>query len=477
VLGLKFQSLTDGYITGIYFYKGPENMGTHLGSLWTSTGTLLGSVTFVNETSSGWQYQALTNPVPIGSNTTYVVSYYAPVGKYSADAGYFTSSGVTNYPLVARSTTDAGGNGVYAYGGSGVFPGSSFNADNYWVDVSFEKPVLAVTANPQTKVYGQPDPPLTYSTRGFLPGDNAANVLTGSLARSAGEAVAGSPYAITQGILAANGKYTIAFTGNTLNITPATLTVTADPQSKVYGATNPVFTASYSGYVNGDTGSVLSGAPSLTSAATAASPVGAYTISAALGSLSATNYGFSFVDGTLTISEANSDTALTSSLNPSLYGSNVAFTVTVTPIGPATTTPTGSVQFYTNGIALGAPVALSGGVGGLNPAELAVGTNIVGAAYLGDGNYLGSSNSLMQVVSANVQTPTTVGIRNNGDGSVTVSFSGTPGAQYLVQARNDLAPATAWDNVSTNFARTNGQWTFTDSTADHPIRLYRAMAP
>ena len=66
-LGLKFQSLTAGYITGIYFYKGPQNTGTHLGSLWTSTGTLLGSVTFLNETTSGWQYQALTNPVPIGS--------------------------------------------------------------------------------------------------------------------------------------------------------------------------------------------------------------------------------------------------------------------------------------------------------------------------------------------------------------------------------------------------------------------------
>ena len=49
---------------------------------------------------------------------------------------------------------------------------------------------------------------------------------------------------------------------------------------------------------------MLSGAPSLTCAATASSPVGPYTITAGPGSLSATNYGFSFVDGTLTIGQA-----------------------------------------------------------------------------------------------------------------------------------------------------------------------------
>jgi hypothetical protein len=135
------------------------------------------------------------------------------------------------------------------------------------------------------------------------------------------------------------------------------------------------------------------------------------------------------------------------------------------------------VRFYANGIALGGSVALSGGVASLGTAGLPVGTNIVGAAYLGDGNYLASSNSLAQVVSVNVQKPATVGIKNNGDGSVTVSFSGQSGAQYIVQAKSDLAPATAWDNVSTNIAGTDGQWTFTDSATNHPIRYYRAMAP
>ena len=54
-VGLKFTSTTNGEITGIRFYKGPLNTSTHVGNLWSSTGTLLASAAFVNETASGWQ--------------------------------------------------------------------------------------------------------------------------------------------------------------------------------------------------------------------------------------------------------------------------------------------------------------------------------------------------------------------------------------------------------------------------------------
>jgi hypothetical protein len=134
-VGLKFQSAVNGYITGIRFYKGPSNTGTHVGNLWTSTGTLLGSVTFGSETASGWQQQTLPSPVPINSNTTYVVSYYAPAGGYAADPGYFASSGVDNYPLRALANGEDGPNGVFIYSASSAFPNETYNAANYWVDV------------------------------------------------------------------------------------------------------------------------------------------------------------------------------------------------------------------------------------------------------------------------------------------------------------------------------------------------------
>lgn len=135
-LGMKFQADTAGWITGIRFYKGADNTSPHNGYLWTASGTLLGSVTFNNETASGWQTAQLTQQVAIQADTTYVVSY-STNGNYSASGNYFGSD-VTNGDLKAL----AGNNGVYAYGSGGLFPTSSYNSTNYYVDVAF-KPQLA----------------------------------------------------------------------------------------------------------------------------------------------------------------------------------------------------------------------------------------------------------------------------------------------------------------------------------------------
>lgn len=134
-LGVKFQSDVDGFVTGIRFYKGNENAGPHVGSLWASDGTLLAQASFTNETNSGWQQVAFGTPVPIAAGATYIASYHTTVGRYSVDEGYFNST-YTNGPLSAPSSTGSGGNGVYLYGNGG-FPSDSYNASNYWVDVLF----------------------------------------------------------------------------------------------------------------------------------------------------------------------------------------------------------------------------------------------------------------------------------------------------------------------------------------------------
>jgi hypothetical protein len=135
-LGVKFRSQSDGYIVALRFYKGPGNTGIHVGKIWTRTGTQLASVTFTNETASGWQQAILATPVPVTANTTYVASYHTTVGRYAANSGYFTSSPFTNAPLQALVNGADGSNGVYRYGAS-AFPDQSFNASNYWVDVVF----------------------------------------------------------------------------------------------------------------------------------------------------------------------------------------------------------------------------------------------------------------------------------------------------------------------------------------------------
>src|SRR6266542_2339282 len=137
-VGLKFRSDKDGLVTGVRFYKGgAANGGTHVGHLWTSTGTLLSTVTFTGESDTGWQQALFQTPIPITANTIYVVSYFAPQGHYAADSGFFASFGVDTPPLHAFSNTVAGGNGVFNDNPSGGFPSQSFNATNYWVDVVF----------------------------------------------------------------------------------------------------------------------------------------------------------------------------------------------------------------------------------------------------------------------------------------------------------------------------------------------------
>ena len=85
-------------------------------------------------------------------------------------------------------------------------------------------------------------------------------------------------------------------------VNKAALTVTANNASKVYGQSNPTFTATVPGFVNGGGASVVSGTASLTTTATAASGVGTYTITAGLGTHA--NYSFTLVNGSLTVTRA-----------------------------------------------------------------------------------------------------------------------------------------------------------------------------
>ena len=102
----------------------------------------------------------------------------------------------------------------------------------------------------------QQPPRYSESCRAQLASDSAGTVLHGSLSRAAGEDV--GSYAISQGTLAANSNYTIGFAGSALSITPATLTVSANPQSKVYGSADPALTFSVSGFQFSDNaGAVL----------------------------------------------------------------------------------------------------------------------------------------------------------------------------------------------------------------------------
>jgi len=190
-LGTAFTPSRDGTITALRFFKGAGNAGTHIGSLWSSTGTRLASVTFSGETATGWQQATLATPVAVTAGTTYVASYLAPQGHYASSAGFFGSAWTKG-----DLTAPASGNGRFLYGAAGGFPTYSWGGTNYFVDVVFARaaPTIAVAdrtpASGATGVATSTKPSMTLSvpvsTTGWsMTVDNGATTVAGSAAPSA----------------------------------------------------------------------------------------------------------------------------------------------------------------------------------------------------------------------------------------------------------------------------------------------------
>lgn len=131
-VGVGWSPAVDGTVSAIRFYKGAGNGGTHTGSIWSSTGTKLASVTFTNETDSGWQTATLATPLAVTAGTQYVVSYYAPQGHYAVTNNFFTSDWTSG-----NLTASADNNGLYLYATGGGFPTYTYGKANYFVDVTF----------------------------------------------------------------------------------------------------------------------------------------------------------------------------------------------------------------------------------------------------------------------------------------------------------------------------------------------------
>jgi hypothetical protein len=82
-------------------------------------------------------------------------------------------------------------------------------------------------------------------------------------------------------------------------VSQAVLQVTANNASVVAGGAMPTFGYTVTGYVNSDTGAVLSGAPTISTTATSTAVIGEFPITITTGTLAASNYTFTFTDGYL----------------------------------------------------------------------------------------------------------------------------------------------------------------------------------
>ena len=298
-----------------------------------------------------------------GSDPSFTATYS---GFVSGDnAGNSGITGTASCTRTAGNTVAGSPYTITCTPGTLLAPNYSFTTGTT-AAFTITKAVLSVNAVAASRVYGGSDPSFTATYSGFVSGDNAGNsgiTGTASCTRTAGNTVAGSPYTITctpGTLLAPNYSFTTGTTA-AFTITKAVLSVNAVAASRVYGGSDPSFTATYSGFVSGDNAgnSGITGTASCTRTAgntVAGSP---YTITCTPGTLLAPNY--SFTTGTtaaFTITKAH----LTVTANPASRAYGVAeppFTATLSGFTHGetlgTSGVTGSANCTTNAIIASAP--------------------------------------------------------------------------------------------------------------------------
>lgn len=226
------------------------------------------------------------------NNPTFTYSYSGLVAgdTSSVFSGSLSTTATTTSPV-----------GVYPINQGSLTAGTNYDINYTNGNLTVTPAALSVTISSTSKLYGAGLPNFSFNYSGFLNGD-APSLFSGSLTTTATANFSVGTYPISVGTLSAGPNYAIVPTNGTLIINPASLAVTGSNLSKSYGANLPDLKYSYSGLVNGDTESVFSG--SLTTTATANSPVGSYPIT--VGSLAAgSNYNISFTNGTLSVTSSS----------------------------------------------------------------------------------------------------------------------------------------------------------------------------
>ena len=207
-------------------------------------------------------------------------------------------NGDTLSGALATSATATSNVGIYGIGLGSLAASTNYALNYASANLTVTQRALTVTADTQSRAYGDANPALTYQVGGS--GLANGDTLSGALATSATAASNVGLYGIAQGSLAASANYALNYASANLTVTQRAITVTADAKSRAYGNANPALTYQVggSGLVNGDT---LSGA--LMTSATTYSDAGIYGITQ--GTLGASsNYAFAFVGANLTVTPA-----------------------------------------------------------------------------------------------------------------------------------------------------------------------------
>ena len=249
--------------------------------------------------------------------------------SYSGFLNGDNASSLAPQPTATTTATAASSAGTYPITpGGGASNNYSFTYVNGTLTVA--QAVLTITATPAGSVYGAPLVPtgsLAVSYSGFVNGDGPSSMTTPPTVTNS--AALGAPvgtYTLTPSG-AVNPNYVVQYVSGTYTISPAPLTIKANDASMTYGGTVPALSVSYTGFVNGDGASNLTTAPTVTTIATSATPVGSYPI-VATGAV-APNYTITYQTGTMTVGKAALTVTADNKAMP-LGGPVPALTVTIT---------------------------------------------------------------------------------------------------------------------------------------------------
>jgi hypothetical protein len=366
--GVTYSSTPSGSLLGTVSYSGTSQGAINVGAYVITPGGL-----YSNQQGYVIGYESGTLTVTAAPLTVTANAQSRLYGAANPTLTYVETGLVNGDTLSGVLTTTAATTsnaGPYAITQSTLAASSNYALSYVGANLTVTAAALSVTANPQSRIYGNANPTLTYTETGLVNGDT----LTGLLATTATTASNVGTYGITQGTLAASSNYTLSYTGNNLTVTTAPLSVASNPQTMVYGTTVPTLTYNETGLVNGDT---LSGV--LATTATTASNVGTYGITQ--GTLAASsNYALTSFTGAILVVTARPITVTANSETIPVGAPDPALTYAITSGG------------LVNGDAFnGDLIRLPGEAVGSYP--ILVGTMSVGTDYLL--SYIGGTLSIV----------------------------------------------------------------------------------